>query len=83
MTIELELLDSATEEVLAAAVDRSGHRKDQKAGVEKDPVTGEELDAQMRTVGERVRCQLDNARRAEGDRKDCRSIVIPPIPAEG
>jgi hypothetical protein len=78
MTIELELLDSVTEEILAAAVDSSGQRKDKKADLEQVTVTWEELDAQMRTVGERIRCQLDNARRAEGDRENCAAILIEP-----
>jgi len=83
MTVEFEFLDSGSGEVLAAAVDSSGHRKDKKAHIKEDDVTWEELDAQMKTYGERVRCQLDNAKRAEGDRENCTSIVIPPNPAEG
>ncbi len=77
MTIELEFLDSVTEEILAAAVDSAGHRKDKTH--EEDPVTWEELDAQMSTVGERVRCQLENARRPEGDRENCSAILIEPV----
>lgn len=84
MTIELEFYDSASEELLAAVVDSSGHRKDRDKDIEQDPVTLEELDAQMRTVGERVRCALDNARLQEGDRANCTAIVIEPEePEEG
>jgi len=79
MTVEVELLDSASGEVLAAVVDSSGHRKDKKADIKEDPVTWEELDAQMRTYGERVRCQLDNARLPEANRQNCVAIVIEPV----
>lgn len=83
MTVEFEFQDSVTQEILGAVVDSSGHRKDKKAHIKEDAVTWEELDAQMKTYGERVRCQLDNAKRAEGDREDCMSIVIPPNPEKG
>ncbi len=79
MTVELEFYDSATEELLAAVVDSSGHRKDRDADIEQDPVTWEELDAQMKTVGERVRCALDNARLPEANRQNCTAIVIEPV----
>jgi len=79
MTAELEFLDSVTGEVLAAAVNSSGHRKDKKADIKEDDVTWEELDAQMSTVGERVRCQLDNARLPEANRENCAAIIIEPV----
>lgn len=83
MTIELEFYDSGTEELLAAVVDSSGHRKDREADIEQDPVTWEELDAQMKTVGERVRCALDNARLPEVNRQNCAAILIEPeLPEE-
>lgn len=79
MTIEIEFLDSVSGELLAAAVDSSGHRKDKKAGIEEDPVTWEELDAEMKTVGERVRCRMDNAKLPEAQRADCTAILIEPV----
>lgn len=77
MTIELEMVDSATGEILAAGVDSSGHRKTKTE--EQDLVTWEELDAQMVTIGERMRCRMDNARRPAGDREDCTAILIEPV----
>ncbi len=76
MTIELEFYDSATEELLAAVVDSSGQRKTKTQ--EQDTVTWEELDAQMSTVGERVRCALDNARLPEANREICANIIVEP-----
>ncbi len=77
LTIELELVDSATGEILAAGVDSSGHRKTKTE--EQDLVTWEELDAQMQTIGARVRCRMDNARRPAADREDCVAILIEPV----
>ncbi len=77
MTVELELVDSATGEILAAGVDSSGHRKTKTE--EQDLVTWEELDAQMTTIGERMRCRMDNARRPAADREDCTAILIEPV----
>jgi hypothetical protein len=79
MGLELEFLDSVSEEQLAAATLMSGQRKDKKKDQEQDNVTWEELDAIMSTFGERVRCNLDNARLEEADRQDCASIVIEPV----
>ncbi len=77
MTVELELVDSATGEILAAGVDSSGHRKTKTQ--EQDLVTWEELEAQLKTIGERVRCRMDNARRPAADREDCVAIYIEPV----
>ncbi len=77
MTVELEMVDSGTGEILAAGVDSSGHRKTKTE--EQDLVTWEELDAQMSTIGERVRCRMDNARRPAADRENCVAILIEPV----
>ncbi len=73
---ELELLDSVTQEQLAAAVVEEGARK--KKGQEQDLVSWEELDAIISTAGERVSCALNNAHTEETARADCRSIVVQP-----
>lgn len=78
MGIEMELTNSATGEILAAGMFMEGHRKDKKQDIEQDPVTWEELDAMFSTIGERVRCNLDNARLAENAREDCAAILIEP-----
>jgi hypothetical protein len=45
-------------------------------GQKEDLVSWEELDAAIRTFGERMRCQLDNARSPRSDWKVCSDIVI-------
>ncbi len=76
LTVELELLDSATGELFAAVVDSSGQRKTKTQ--EQESVTWEQLDANMRTIGERARCQIDNARLPEAERENCLAILIEP-----
>ena len=77
MGIEIELLDSVTEEQLAAITDHSGSRKTKSQ--DQELVTWEELDAQMKTIGERFRCRLDNTRLGEASRVDCTTIFIEPV----
>ena len=76
MGLEMEVTDSVTGEVLGAGTTAHGQRKAE--GQDADLVSWEELDAVMRTAGERVRCQLDNARLAENRRQDCTAILIEP-----
>ena len=77
MTIEAELVDSQSDEVLGAMLVKEGARKDKKAGQKKrDPVTWEEIDAMMQTFGSRLTCHMGNARLPEAQRADCRAIVM-------
>lgn len=76
MNIEAEFVDSNTDKLMAAAVMERGARKDKAKGQKQELVSWEDLDAAMRTFGERVRCNLDNARKVEGDRDDCTQIVV-------
>lgn len=78
MGVEIEFLDSTGGEQLAAVTLMSGQRKDKKKDREQDLVTWEELDATMQTFGERVRCNLDNARLEESRRQECTTILIEP-----
>lgn len=78
--LEVEVTDSVTGEIIGAGTSSHGMRKGE--GQEQDPVSWEELDAVMSTAGERVRCQLDNARLEEGARQDCTAIFVAPAPAD-
>lgn len=79
---EVEISDAVSGEILAAGTAKQGMRKDKKKGQEQDLVTWEELDAMFKTIGERVRCNLDNARLPEGNRENCASIMVEPVVAE-
>jgi len=73
----IESSDSVSGEILAAGVARKGARKGK--GQKRDLVTWEELDALFATIGERMRCRLDNNKLSEEKkRQDCYNIVIEP-----
>ncbi len=76
LSMEMEFTDSVTGEVLAMGTSSHGMRKGK--GQKQDLVSWEELDAVIRTVGERMRCQLDNARTPRSDWKVCSDIIIEP-----
>ena len=66
LTIEMEVLDSNSEQQLAAAVEvRSGSKQ--------EPASWAELEALIGVYGQRMRCRLNNARMAEESRVDCLS----------
>jgi hypothetical protein len=66
LTIEVEVLDSISEEQFAALLKTRSGKKD-------EPASWEELQALIAVYSQRVACNLDNARRAEEDRVDCLS----------
>ena len=66
LTIEMEVLDSNTEEQLAAIVEI-------RSGTEEAPASWEELDALLGVYSQRLGCRLDNARVAVEVRVDCLS----------
>lgn len=66
LTIEMEVLDSNTEEQLAAIVEI-------RPGTEEAPASWEELDALLGVYSQRLGCRLDNARVAVEARVDCLS----------
>ena len=66
LTIEMEVLDSNSEEQLAAVVEI-------RSGTEEAPASWEELDALLDVYSQRLGCRLDNARVAEENRIDCLS----------
>jgi hypothetical protein len=76
LSIEMEFADSVTGEILAMGTSPHGMRKGR--GQQEDLVTWEELDAVISTVGERMRCQLDNARKPRSEWQVCSAIAIEP-----
>jgi hypothetical protein len=66
LTLEMEILDSNSEEQLAALLETRSGKKD-------EPASWDELEAMIAVYSQRVACRLDNARRAEEDRVDCLS----------
>ncbi len=64
LTMEMEVLDSNSEQQLAAAVEvRSGSKQ--------EPASWAELEALIGVYSQRMRCTLNNARIAEESRVDC------------
>lgn len=77
LSLEMELLDVVTGEVIAAAVtSQQGMRK--RKGEDAEIVSWQALDALFMTVGDRIRCKLSNARVAESSWEDCAAIWIEP-----
>jgi hypothetical protein len=66
LTLEMEILDSNSEEQLAALLETRSGKKD-------EPASWAELEALIAVYSQRVRCRLDNARVAEENRIDCLS----------
>ncbi len=74
LNIEVEFIDSVTGDLLAAVVMGRGARKTK--GQKQELVSWEELDATMKTFGQRLRCTLDNARIEANQRQDCSQIYV-------
>ena len=68
ITIEMELLDSTTEEQFAALLET-------RADTAEEPTSWEEVEALIEGYAQRGRCRLDNARILEEDRADCLARV--------
>ena len=66
LTMEMEILDSNSEEQLAALLETRSGKKD-------EPASWAELQAIIAVYSQRVGCRLDNARLAEDKRVDCLS----------
>jgi hypothetical protein len=64
ITVEMEVLDSTSEEQLAALLEI-------RADTEEEPTSWEEVEALIAVYAQRLGCNLDNARRPEEDRVDC------------
>jgi len=68
LTMEMEVLDSNSEEQLAALLET-------RSGAKDDPASWSELEALIAVYSQRVRCRLDNAREPEENRVDCLSTI--------
>ena len=79
--LEVEFSDAVNGDILAAATSKQGMRKGR--GQKEDLVSWEELDAMFSTVGERARCNLDNAKRPQSEWQVCSDIVIEAEQAAG
>ncbi len=79
--LEIEFSDAVSDDILAAATSKQGMRKGR--GQKEDLVSWEELDAMFSTVGERARCNLDNAKLPQSEWQVCSDIVIEPEGSAG
>ena len=68
ITVEMEILDSTSEEQLAALVAV-------RSQTDEEPTSWEEVETLIGLYAQRLRCNLDNARVVESDRVDCLSGV--------
>jgi hypothetical protein len=64
LTVEMEVLDSDSQDQLAALLET-------RSGKKNDPASWAELEALITVYSQRISCNLDNARRAVEDRVDC------------
>ena len=71
-SVEAELADSVTGDVLAAVTER---RSDTRQAEVREPADWEELEGIMTLFGRRLACRLDNARIPEAEWADCRALV--------
>jgi len=82
LSLEIETSDLVTGEILAAAVTvQQGTRKSK--GAKAELVSWQAMEALFATIGERMRCNLDNARLPESQWESCKEIWIEPeVPEE-
>lgn len=80
ISLQIEWIDSTTDELLSAARKSMGHRKSK--GQKADLVSWEELYALFYTTGEQTRCYMDNNKRPEAEWVDCEVIIVEPEPEE-
>ena len=77
LSVEMEISDLVTGEVLAAAItEQQGLRK--QDGKDWEIVSWQELDAFFETLGARIACNLENSRKHGSDFVECSDIVIEP-----
>ncbi len=71
MALQAELLDSQSEEVLAAMVIKRGARKDKETGQKLERMDFDEFRAILQEYGARFSCRLENAKTPEAQQIDC------------
>ena len=74
MALQGEMLDSQSEEVVAAIVIKRGARKDKATGQKLVRLDFDEFEAIVLEYGARVACSLDNAKKPEPQRIDCMDV---------
>jgi len=76
MTLEAEVLDSQSGDVLFAMILDRGQRKDKGQGIKEEAANWPELYGVATGLGRRMGCRLNNARLPEGERADCLKIPL-------
>ena len=71
LTLEGEMLDSMSGEIIWAFVSQRGQRKDKKKNQNMEPSSWNELMGLLNLVSTRLSCRLDNAKLEEAEWKDC------------
>jgi hypothetical protein len=71
MALQAELMDSQSEEVLAAMVVKRGARKDKETGQKLERMDFDEFRAVLQMYGARFACRLENAKKPESQQIDC------------
>ena len=76
MRFEVELVDTATGDVLAASILDAGQRRDKKADVDEDAVSWEGASGAFFGLGRRLTCRIGNVALASDTREDCLEIPL-------
>ncbi len=71
MALQLEMLDSQSEEVLAAIVVKRGAREDKDTGQKLQRMDFDEFRSIVQEYGARLACRLDNAKQPKPQQIDC------------
>jgi hypothetical protein len=71
MALQAELLDSQSQDVLAAMVIKRGARKDKETGQKLERMDFDEFRAVLQGYGARFSCRLENAKLPEPQQVDC------------
>ena len=82
VTIEAELLDSVSGDVLAAFVTDRGQLGDKKKNIKMEPSSWGELMGLLDMVGSRVACRMGNTKVAQSEWQDCIALHPEPVAAE-
>ena len=71
MALQIEMLDSQSQEVLAAIVVKRGAREDKDTGQELQRMNFDEFRSVVQEYGARLACRLDNARQPKTQQINC------------
>ena len=73
-TLELEILDGGTGEILGAGTERHVGREVQPEGEEGEKTSWKEVEQSMHVAAGRLRCRIQNMSLPEDQRKDCLEV---------